>query len=51
MDFMSDQLVSGKSLRTFNAIDDYNSEGLGIEVDLSLTSARVIRALDLIKAG
>ena len=48
MDFMSDQLVSGKSLRTFNVIDDYNREGLGIEVDLSLPSARVIPALDQI---
>jgi putative transposase len=24
MDFMSDQLVSGRTLRTFNVIDDYN---------------------------
>ena len=48
MDFMSDQLVSGKTFRTFNVIDDYNREGLGIEVDLSLPAARVIRALDQI---
>ena len=27
-------------------IDDYNREGLGIEVDLSLTSERVIRILE-----
>lgn len=33
MDFMSDQLVSGKTIRTFNVIDDYNLEGLGIEVE------------------
>ena len=46
MDFMSDQLVSGKTFRTFNVIDDYNREGLGIEVDLSLPSVRVIRALE-----
>ena len=46
MDFMSDQLTSGKTLRTFNVMDDYNREGLGIEVDLSLPSARVVRALD-----
>ena len=46
MDFMSDQLVSGKTFRTFNVIDDYNREGLGIEVDLSLPALRVIRALD-----
>lgn len=48
MDFMSDQLVSGKTFRTFNVIDDYNREGLGIEVDLSLPAARVIRTLDRI---
>src|SRR5690625_7639550 len=48
MDFMSDQLVSGKTIRTFNVIDDYNREGLGIEVDLSLPALRVIRALDQI---
>jgi len=48
MDFMSDQLVNGKSIRTFNVIDDYNREGLGIEVGLSLPALRVIRALDQI---
>lgn len=48
MDFMSDSLISGHTLRTFNVIDDYNREGLGIEVDLSLPSARIIRALNQI---
>ena len=48
MDFMSDQLVSGKTFRTFNVIDDYNREGLAIEVDLSLPSAHVIRSLEQI---
>ena len=37
---------SGKTFRTFNVIDDYNREGLSIEVDLSLPALRVIRALD-----
>jgi len=46
MDFMHDRLNDGRSFRTFNVIDDYNREGLGIEVDLSLPSARVIRALE-----
>ncbi len=36
------------SIRLFNVLDDFNREGLGIEVDLSLPSARVIRALDQI---
>lgn len=48
MDFMSDSLTDGRALRTFNVIDDYNREALGIEVDLSLPSERVKRALDQI---
>jgi putative transposase len=45
MDFMHDQLSDGRSFRLFNVIDDYNREALGIEVDFSLPSERVIRAL------
>jgi putative transposase len=48
MDFMADQLSSGRSFRTFNVLDDFNREGLGIEVDLSLPSERVIRSLNQI---
>jgi putative transposase len=48
MDFMSDSLADGRALRTFNVVDDYNREGLGIEVDLSLPSTRVIRSLERI---
>jgi putative transposase len=48
MDFMHDSLADGHSFRTFNVIDDYNREGLGIEVDFSLPAARVTRALDQI---
>ena len=48
MDFMHDSLSDGRSFRTFNVIDDYNRECLGIEVDLSLPTLRVIRALDRI---
>lgn len=46
MDFMHDQLHSGRSYRLFNVIDDFNREGLVIEVDFSLPAERVIRALD-----
>jgi len=46
MDFMSDSLADGRSLRTFNVIDDYNREGLAIDVDLSMPSIRVIRSLE-----
>jgi putative transposase len=48
MDFMHDQLSDGRSFRLFNVIDDFNREGLGIEVDLSLPATRVIRALEQI---
>ncbi len=43
-----DQLRDGRSFRTFNVIDDFNREGLGIEVNFSLPAARVIRALNQI---
>lgn len=46
MDFMSDALSSGRKLRTFNLIDDYNREALAIEVDTSLPAERVIRVLE-----
>lgn len=46
MDFMHDQLEDGRSYRLLNVIDDFNREGLGIEVDLSLPSERVIRTLN-----
>lgn len=46
IDFMSDSLADGRLLRTFNVIDDYNREGLAIDVDLSLPSERVIRSLE-----
>lgn len=46
MDFMSDSLIDGRSLRTFNVIDDYNRECLTIDVDLSMPGLRVTRALE-----
>jgi putative transposase len=45
-DFMADALWSGRRFRTFNINDDYNRESLRIEIDTSLPSQRVIRALD-----
>lgn len=45
---MHDQLSDGRSFRAFNVIDDFNREGLCIEVDFSLPAPRVIRALDQI---
>ena len=40
MDFMHDQLSDGRSIRLFNVIDDFNREGLCIDVDFSLPSKR-----------
>ena len=48
MDFMHDGLSDGRSFRLFNVIDDFNREGLGIEVDFSLPAERVIRSLERI---
>ena len=45
---MSDALSDGRRFRTFNVVDDYNREALGIEIDLSLPSQRVVRVLDRI---
>lgn len=50
MDFMHDQLEDGRGFRLFNVIDDFNREALGIEIDFSLPSERVIRALKQIIA-
>lgn len=48
IDFMSDSLVDGRAFRTLNIIDDFNREGLWIEIDTSLPSVRVTRVLDRI---
>ncbi len=48
MDFMADNLSNGRAFRTFNVLDDFNREGLGIEVDISLPAGRVTRSLDQI---
>lgn len=48
MDFMQDQLADGRTFRTLNVLDDFNSEGLGIEVDFSLPALRVVRSLNQI---
>lgn len=48
MDFMADQLADGRSIRTLNVLDDFNREGLCIEVDFSLPAERVVRSLNQI---
>lgn len=48
MDFMHDQLADGRSLRLLNILDDFNRQGLAMEVDISLPASRVIRSLEQI---
>lgn len=45
---MYNHFGDGQNFRAFNVIDDFNREGLGIEIDFSLPAERVIRALDQI---
>jgi putative transposase len=46
IDFMMDRLTDGRKFRLLNVIDDFNRESLVVEVDTSLPSLRVIRALE-----
>lgn len=50
LDFMRDTLSSGRVFRTLNVVDDATRECLAIEVDTSLSGARVGRVLDRIAA-
>lgn len=49
-DFMSDALYRGSRFRTFNVLDDFNREALAIEIDTSLTSGRLVRVFEQLKA-
>ena len=46
IDFMTDTLTSSKRFRTLNIIDDFNREGLAIEVASSITGLRLASMLD-----
>lgn len=48
LDYMSDALINGRRFRSANVIDDFNREGLGIQVNFCLPSWRVTRWLDMI---
>ncbi len=45
---MADRLADGRQFRLLNVLDDFNREGLGIEVDVSLPAERVVRSLNQI---
>ena len=46
MEVMHDKLSDGSRCRLFNVIDDFNREGVTIDVDFSLPAERVIRSLN-----
>ena len=46
MDFVSDQLATGRRFRVLNVVDDYSRECIGQIVDISITGERVSRLLD-----
>ena len=48
IDFMSDVLSNGNKFRTFNILDDFNREGLGILIAKSMPAKCVINYLDFI---
>ncbi|MGX5173286.1 IS3 family transposase [Aliikangiella sp. IMCC44653] len=50
MDFMSDTLHNKVRFRTFNVIDDYNREVLGIDIGTGMPASKVTRYLDRLAA-
>ena len=48
MDFMADRLSDGRAFRLLNVLDDFNREGLAIDVNFSFPTERVIRSLNRI---
>jgi putative transposase len=46
LDFVHDQLASGRTIRVLTVIDDYSRESVALEVGTSLPAAIVTRALD-----
>jgi len=48
IDFMSDALMNGSKIRTFNVIDDFNREALDIKAAFSIPARKVTSVLDSI---
>lgn len=46
IDFVSDQLATGRRFRVFNIIDDFTRECVGQLVDTSISGARMVRFID-----
>lgn len=45
MDFMRDNLADGRAIKVLAIVDEYTRKCYGIEVDTSITGARVVRVL------
>lgn len=48
IDFMSDALLTGQRFRTFNVLDDFNRECLGLFINKNMPARAVTNYLDLI---
>ena len=46
LDFVSDSLATGRGIRVLTVVDAFTRENLSLEVDVSLSSRRVTRALE-----
>jgi putative transposase len=49
MDFVADALTDGRRFRSLNIVDDYSRECVAVEVDTSITGARVVRVLERLR--
>lgn len=48
-DCVSVALIRGKRFRLFNVVDDFNWEAVHIEVDTSISSARLVRVFEQLR--
>jgi putative transposase len=48
LDFVSDSLATGRGIRVLTVVDAHTRENLSLEVDVSLSSRRVTRALEAV---
>jgi putative transposase len=48
LDFVSDALATGRGIRALTVVDAFTRENLSLEVDTSLSSRRVTRALEVV---
>ena len=48
VDFVSDSLATGRGIRVLTVVDAFTRENLSLDVDVSLSSRRVTRALEAV---